>query len=236
MVRSANQAVALDRDVQHGTDAYRLEVFGLEGVAGPASLLAKMHRELLPTSPVIALGPRFLADFYYGLLPADELMFGAIAYVGEQPAGFIVATDDSTGFARAGALAHWWTLCRVLALSVIESPMRLFEMGRAVRLLRSRPRIDPTTKAAEILSLGVSPEFRTPAFVRSTGIRISLDLLQSVMDALRQKGAREVRAYVDADNRPAQLFYSTQGWELTGEAVGWAVPVVEFVFQVDKRS
>jgi ribosomal protein S18 acetylase RimI-like enzyme len=191
-----------------------------------------MHRQLLPTSPVIALGQRFLTDFYYRFLPAEGLVFGAVAYVNEQPVGFIVGTEDGTGFARAGALRHWAPLCGVLTLSLVESPGRVAEMGRAIRLIRSRPKTEGTAKVAEILSLGVSPEFRTPEYVRATGLRISLDLLDSVMNVLRARKARQVRAYVDVDNRAAQLFYSSQGWELTGNVAGWAVPVVEFVFQI----
>jgi ribosomal protein S18 acetylase RimI-like enzyme len=208
---------------------YRLETFGLDGVPGPAALLARLHQELLPTSPVIALGPRFLTDFYYELLPSDGLVFGAVAYVDGEPAGFIVATSDGLGFAGEGARRHWWSLGWTLAMSLAESPRRLVELWRAARLMRERPERKADDRVAEILSLGVLPKFRTLDFARTTGLRISLDLLNIVMASLRAQKATEVRAYVDADNRPAQMFYFAQGWKLTGEVPGWAVPVVEFV-------
>jgi hypothetical protein len=194
-------------------------------------VLARLHEELLPTSPVVEFGPRFLRDFYYRFLPEGNCIFGVVAYVDDEPAGFIVATDDGATFAQAGIRRHWVSLVLVMIRSVLESPRRLISIGRAVHLLRSR-RAEAADRSAEILSMGVLPTFLTPAFLRSSQLRISLDLIGSVMDVLSARGIGEVKVYVDSDNRAARLFYLSQGWQCTGDVTGWSVPVVEFVRRV----
>ncbi|NJO12551.1 MAG: hypothetical protein HC872_02790 [Gammaproteobacteria bacterium] len=85
-----------------GAVRYSLVPFGAASPA-PAADLAYLHAQLLPHSPVALLGPDFMQKFYYSALPRLGLIFGAVAYVDEAPAGFIVATADSSGFMRAPA-------------------------------------------------------------------------------------------------------------------------------------
>ncbi|MFN8708806.1 MAG: hypothetical protein ACK50J_19165, partial [Planctomyces sp.] len=49
--------------------------------AAPVNVLAELHSRILPTSPLVRLGHRFMEKFYYNVLPEGGLIFGAIAYV-----------------------------------------------------------------------------------------------------------------------------------------------------------
>src|SRR5437868_15493364 len=81
---------------------YCLLRFGADDVMTPAGDLARLHATLLPESPVSLLGRRFMENFYYRVLPREGLVFGAVAYVDRQPAGFVAAAHDRAGCLRSG--------------------------------------------------------------------------------------------------------------------------------------
>jgi ribosomal protein S18 acetylase RimI-like enzyme len=81
------------------------------------------------------------------------------------------------------------------------------------------------------LSFAVAPEFRERRFVARTRLRISQDLLNEAMRALREAGAAVSRAIVDADNLEARLFYLGNGWQPgAGRVPGWRKHTVEFLW------
>jgi ribosomal protein S18 acetylase RimI-like enzyme len=63
----------------------------------------------------------------------------------------------------------------------------------------------------EVLAIGVLPEYRTPGFVRRTGLRIGAALVAHVAAHLRRAGVERMRMVVEADNKPALLFYHQLG-------------------------
>jgi ribosomal protein S18 acetylase RimI-like enzyme len=210
---------------------YHLLSFGAD-VAAPARDLARLHAELLPESPVSRLGRRFMEDFYYRVLPREGLVFGAVAYVDGQPAGFIAVTHDRTGFMRTGFKRGWPRLLKVLGSSAVTAPMSMGAMWHAAGIARSRGRAEGDERAGEILSLGVLPAYREPAFVRRSGIRIATDLLDLAVDGLRAMGIQHIGAAVRADNTEAKLFYAGLGWSLDRPRVPGIPPVaVEFVWR-----
>jgi ribosomal protein S18 acetylase RimI-like enzyme len=198
--------------------------------APPVRDLARLHADLLPASPVVMLGFTFMERFYYTVLPRQGLMFGAVAYVDDQPAGFVAATHDSAGFMQAAVRHRWPYLAWVIALSVLTEPRSIGAVWRAGRVMAARGPAQHSEPAGEILSLGVLSAYRASGFIKESGFHISNDLMNGVMDQLRSRGVRVVRAVVGADNTPTKLFYCGLGWTLKRVGVpGWSHPTVEFV-------
>lgn len=214
------------------TDAYRLVPFGVDASAKVEDL-ARLHATLLTDSPIALLGQRFMERFYYKFLPREGLIFGAVAYVNNQPVGFVVATHDSSGFMRE-AMRRWWPhLLWVVGLSVLLAPKSIAAVWEAVRIMATRRRIEDSRADGEVLSLGVLSEYREPNFVRRSGRRIGNELLDYAVTQLRARGVRVIRAMVAADNTPTKLFYSGLGWTLSrSDTPKWRAHTAEFVWRV----
>ncbi len=209
--------------------AYRLQPFG---EARSAEHLANLHAELLGHSPVALLGPQFMEQFYYADLPRMNLIFGAIAYVEDVPAGFIVATADSSTFMQRALREKFFKVAWVMALSVLSNPRRMGAVWEALQIMRNLPAPDPGSSAGEILSFGVLPQFRSREFLVKTKLRISQDLLKTVMKEFASRGVPRARVIVDADNLEARLFYLGNGWQPgMGLVPGWRKKTVEFLWQ-----
>ena len=58
---------ATPSQVQSKVD-YKLVPFG-GGVAPDAKVVTALHMELLPKSPLVKMGERFMREFYYPVLP-----------------------------------------------------------------------------------------------------------------------------------------------------------------------
>ena len=130
-----------------------------------------------------------MEQFYYQRLPANGVVFGAVAYVEDRPAGFAAATANSAGFIRAAVARHRVELARVLVISLLESSDRMNAARHLLRFSGRRQQPRKADTAGEILSFGVLPDFLSPSFVAATRLRIALDLFDHVMTALRTKGA-----------------------------------------------
>jgi ribosomal protein S18 acetylase RimI-like enzyme len=197
-----------------------------------AEHLAYLHGELLGHSPVALLGPQFMEQFYYADLPRMNLIFGAVAYVEDVPAGFIVATVDSSTFMQRALREKFFKVAWVMTLSVGRNPRRLGAVWEALQIMRNLPAPDPGSAAGEILSFGVLPQFRSREFLAKTKLRISQDLLKTVMKEFASRGVPRARVIVDADNLEARLFYLGNGWQPgMGLVPGWRKKTVEFLWQ-----
>ncbi len=202
-----------------------------------ADAVAEMHVRMLPTSPVVLLGKRFLRDFYYTLLPAHGYIHVMIAYIGDQPAGFIAVTPDPNGFMGIALRRWWYRIGWILFVSVLAQPVkRLAALWEAFQIMTARKDVTPDPFTAEFLSLAVLPEFTNPKFVQESGLRVARELITQGVQVLADTGAKRVLAVVDADNLPARLMYFGLGWQLNRTSVpGWRTPSVEFVHEVKKN-
>jgi ribosomal protein S18 acetylase RimI-like enzyme len=210
--------------------AYELVFFDAQHPPAVRDLTA-LHQAILPTSPVALLGDRFMERFYYKHLPRQNYLFGAVAYIDRQPAGFIVATHDPEGFMGKALRRHWASLLWVLGCSILTAPrQRLAALWESWNILSHRTPTSPALAGAELLSFGVLPEYCSAQFSRQTGQKPSVDLLNAIVDRLSQEGTATIRAVVDADNTSAKLFYHAMGWQLEQTSPsGWKVPTVEFL-------
>ncbi len=190
--------------------------------------LARLHAELLGHSPVVGLGPRFVRDFYYKVLPRLDLIFGYVAYVDEEPAGFIVVTEDSDGFMGRAIRQHWFRAAGVLAMSVMGNPLRLRALWQVLQIMRGRTTRSSENPTAELLSFGVREPFRKSASVRKSGIKLGRELYSAAVSELLARDCNSVKALVDKENKATQLMYSALGWHVSNPDVeGWEVPQVE---------
>jgi len=219
--------------VEAKTGNYSLVEFS-KGTDIPVDALALLHQTLLEQSPIVLLGPSFIRDFYYGALAEEGLLFGAVAYVGNEPAGFIVATEDSTGFLRKGIRRQWRQLLLAVSRSILSSPRRIFSVIEALRIMQSRKAEPDSDTSSELLSFGVLPAFLVCTDEDGNRLSIGRDLLDSAMNSVRERGATRAIAIVDADNIAAQFFFKSEGWTLARSGVpGWRVPSVELVWEAE---
>ena len=188
--------------------------FGVDS-SSSARDLAALHAMLLPMSPLALLGKYFMEKFYYKDLPQQGLIFGAVAYIDDKPAGFIVATHDPAGFMWSGLCKRWYHLAWVLVTSILLKPQSIKTMRKAFQIMSERRVSKDDDRAdGEILSLGVLPAYLEPHFIRKTGLRVSADLMDDTLRELKSRGSRLIRALVQADNKPAKFFYMGLGWQL----------------------
>ena len=215
-------------------DTYRIQPFGI-GSSANARDLRRLHFELLPHSPVVLLGERFVETFYYPVLTGMDLLFGAIAYLDDRPVGFIAATDDAAGFMGRAVFRHPFSLVWTMMISLISDPRRLAALYEAWQIMRGRTESGPDEKIAELLSFGVLPEYRKAKFVRSTGVKVGQDLFDIAMSQLRERSVDTVAALVDQDNKEVAMTYRARGWHVHDPDVkGWRTPQIEF--RADLRS
>ena len=214
---------------------YRLREFGVPGAKpAPAAELAALHAELLDHSPLVLMGPEFVEQFYYSVLPAENLIHGVVAYVDDRPAGFIVATGDPDGFMSKATKRHSLRIAWIMLKSVLRSPRRLAAI-REARAVQKNVQVEAYgPEMGEMLSFGVLPQYRSRSFVRQTTIQVGADLLAGALRQLAATGKKRARAIVDKDNLEAQLFYRFHGWRLgLADVKGWRVPTMEFLFDID---
>lgn len=215
------------------------EVRPFDGRSAPsADDLAALHAALLGSSPVALLGPRFMKELYYSELPRMGLIFGAVAYIDREPAGFIVATADAFGFMAHALRRKFLKLARIMLVSVLEDRKRLGAIWEAVQIMRGQPRGgQAASPVGEILSFGVLPQFRSREFAMRSRLRVGQDLLNSVMTQFGSRGVSSIRAIVDADNLEARLFYLANGWTPGMSRVsGWRAETVELLWGASESA
>lgn len=179
---------------------------------------ARLHRDLLPGSPIARLGRRFMERFYYRTLVSDGLVQGYLYYVENQAAGFVAQTRQPSRFMAEGLRRHWPALCGILFLDVLSDPRRVAVILWTLRHMMGQRSAPAGAAEGEILSFGVLPEYRAPAFVRRSGHRIAGTLFDAALEALQAQGVHRVRAVVETSNREALMFYHARGCQIRPES------------------
>jgi ribosomal protein S18 acetylase RimI-like enzyme len=171
---------------------------------------ARLHRELFAQVGLIAqLSERLLARFAYTTLVRDGLMKATVALVDNQPAGLATYTTDSKAVHQAVTNKYLGRVVREALVSLLLEPRMLLGVPGAIRHLfeRRHERIDGGAPVAEVLAIGVLPPYRSPEFIRRTGVRIADQLLARSLTHFRHAGVREARGVVLANNLPALAFF-----------------------------
>jgi ribosomal protein S18 acetylase RimI-like enzyme len=184
---------------------------------------------------IAQLGERLLRRFCYTVLVRDGLMKATIFEVNGAPAGLAAYTTDSKALHAAAMGRYAGLVARETLMSLVLDPRIALGFPGAARLLfeRRQERIEGGAPVAEMLALGVLPDYRSPEFVRSTGLRIGDRLLAHALAYFKQAGFREARGVVLAENKPALMFFRMRAARIVpyGNA---AKPSFEVWFDVNK--
>ena len=198
----------------------QLEPFGRR-LPTPSHELARLHIGLFDQSPATLLGPHFLEDFYYGVLPEAGLLYGCVARQEDRAVGLVVVTPDANGFLTEAVKRHWGKLAKVM-LRHPPNPKRVYE---ALQVTGDRHG-QRGEALGEILSLGVlNPDAGGPVSSKVRR-RLARELVETGVELLADL---PVVALVDETNVAARLLYNDLGWQDTERLTkGWAVPQIVF--------
>ena len=187
--------------------------------AHDVAAVAMLHRELLPGSPVAALGDAFMRRFYYGRLVEDGLIGCHLAANDDDSAGFLSWTLEPE-LGSAIIRRHPIPFALAIARALITSPARVGVLLKLARFSRMRAPSTVNTselpaastaaastaavapRTGELLSLAVRAAFRTREYRRVTNRKHSVELLQAGVAALHAGGVERFGAYVEHDNVP----------------------------------
>ncbi len=192
----------------------------------------ELHMDLLGFGPMAQFGDRVIRDTIYVSALQDGLLEVAVAEVDDRPAGFIAYTLKPHDFHSLLIRNHLLKAVWVMALALITNPARLRHIPRALKVIFSRDELPSSAQdiKTEVVCFGVRPEYLTPAFVKETGLRVGMRLLDHAFDYFRRHGFNRTRMIVDADNTRALLFYQSLGAELTACVFG-GIP--SYIVEID---
>jgi GNAT superfamily N-acetyltransferase len=161
-----------------------------------------LQRQLLPSSAVTQLGPRFLARFYRVALVYDGCEAIVACDANHQVVGAALATGDHTQF-------HSYVTPRVFAWLLGAMSVR---WGLAVRFLRSLGERQPRQAVpAELLLLFVDQTHQ--------GRGCGTQLLGAIEDAFSRQGIVEYRVSVRSEITDALAFYARRGFRHEEELI-----------------
>lgn len=195
-----------------------------------------LHMELLSTwGPMTALGERFVREACYGVNMHDDLLLVDLLKIDDFPAGFVAYTAQSYSFHRNSLRAHWLRVVYELMLALLSRPVRIIGMFRALGVVASRRSEQDSKSGAmgEIVCIGVSPQYLSSKFVRTTGIRASELLINHAAQFMYKSGAQAMRMLVDKPNKAALFLYHKLGARFS-EFNQAGKPMVEVVFDLEQ--
>ncbi len=180
-------------------------------------IITALHMELLPFGPMAQFGEKFICEICYAAPLRAGLVHLAIAEVDGQPAGFVGYSDDGELFHSTLIRNHFLKAGWLVGLSLLQQPRRLLRLPRALRVVRSRTEMPEAFSAiqGELIVIGARADYLKPAFVRRTGLRVSVLMLEHAFDHYRQRGVKQVRVVTDADNRAVLFLYQSLGASFT---------------------
>lgn len=204
---------------------------------------ASLHARLLPISAISELGEFFMKDFYYKILPEEDLLFGYVAYVDGAPAGFLAASDDPHGFLGIALRRRPFRLAWSAALSVAQDPARMRGVWKALQRKSGRERAAAAAGGtaaavkscveAELISGGVLADFQRPSTVRRVG-SVWAQLIDAVLSQCEARQCGAVRARVSIHNPAATRYYLRNGWLRAEEnKLGQGGEIQEFVKRLE---
>jgi ribosomal protein S18 acetylase RimI-like enzyme len=217
----------VDLDRYELTDANPEEPDDVEAISG-------LHHRLLQWG-LGGLGIEFLRKIVYSLLLRDGLVRAALFRVDGNPVGFVTYTTNAISFHRTALKRYLVQVAFVLAYSIMRTPGILLNLIKALRIVLSRRSETLILKdpLAEILAIGVLPEYGSKTSVEHIGLHVPTELVRHAARYFHRMGFCKIRLIVDRFNMPAILFYSFLGGRF--ERYRWGRdPMYEVWFDVSK--
>jgi len=172
-----------------------------------------LHLELLGFGPLASFGPRTVLEFGYRLPMKSGHLQLAVYEAAGTIGGFIAITTNPDALYRQSVLRHLPRLAALMVGSLLESPRRLRDVARALRIWLARTPAPEGGMAGlgEVAAIAVRPEYADIQFVRRHRFRVSEALLDHAIETLRSQGFARMRGLLDADNPAPQLLYGRRG-------------------------
>jgi glycosyltransferase involved in cell wall biosynthesis/ribosomal protein S18 acetylase RimI-like enzyme len=167
-----------------------------------AAALARIHREALPGAFLPALGDRFLRRLYRALA-ADRRAVALVAENGSGVIGFATGVPSVRTFYRRFVLRHGLPAALSAAPRLLRRDVR-----RRAGETAAYPNGNGSLPQAELLSIAVEPGW--------AGRGIGRRLARGIVTGLAERGAREGRVVVGAENGPANRLYASVGFRPAG--------------------
>lgn len=175
--------------------------------------IAEIYARELPSSPLVFLGKDFLERFYYRYLIQRPDTAAFVYLIDNQVAGFVIGVNQANTFFNRLIKDHIGALIKILFFSIYKRPLLLFHVLGSCRFILAKPAGYQTeAKDAEIVTLAVRPEFRSPEFFKERGIKIAKALVETALAQLKRSGAKRVKAFIEQSNVMAQIFYRNLGF------------------------
>jgi hypothetical protein len=179
---------------------------------------SQLHSELLPQSIPARFGDYFMTHFYFTeLVELDLITCDLFAHEGKY-VGFIVYTQYPDSFMREGIRRRFIPLCLALARSIASNPGRIravFELFRKSGGIASKR----SDRAGYWLTFGVLAPFRRLK-IDERGTRISIALVNAMLDVFRAAGFARVDGAVGRTNKTAIFFYHACGFAIRDPGSG----------------
>lgn len=130
--------------------------------------------------------------------------------------GFVAYSSNTSGVFQRALKQNFWEFIRILSLSILRRPHRLLLAMRLAVSIIARRHGPGENVQAELISLGVLPEFRRSSeFYRQNSVSISLEIVRHSVDALRVRGVRQVKVFTKQmkDDPAINAFWGKVGFE-----------------------
>lgn len=180
--------------------------------AADVKAVADLHREFLGDSPIVGLGERFVRCFFYSKLVEDGSVVVTICRHQGRIVGYISYTPDPKGFMSRGIRRHFFYLCWLMTVSVLERPALWKGVISALRVVRERgsQASEPEPGLGEVISLVTLPEFQkhVPEGGKS---RLTVRLFEEMLAHFRGIGYERVHLLVLPHNRASNILCSIMG-------------------------
>ncbi|MCM8776636.1 MAG: GNAT family N-acetyltransferase, partial [Candidatus Omnitrophica bacterium] len=179
-----------------------------------------------------AIGIAFRETIFYPLADKDPGTFVWIDVTATgELAGYVVGTKDVRHLYKqlkwANPLLLGWFLLR----SIFKKPLLL------KHYLASKKSLERGYLAgdvhAELISLGVLPEYRTPEFESRYGVHIAQALFDKAKETFRDWGISAFKIMTVQTNEAAKKFYEKQGCRLIGTAEPFQTPC--FIYLCEQK-
>ncbi len=186
----------------------------LEMTSAHVRAVAELHQRVLPADLLSRLGAAFMERYLYRRVIASPSALGYVYMYDQQVVGYITGTINSQAFYSL----NWReqiTLPLFMLLSLARRPALAAEVKEALEFSRLKGTL--TSIKSEIASVGVLPDYRSPAFFKATQLNISAELHRHILRELRVRNAQEVFGIFRAENTLAILTYQNLGFTLRQE-------------------
>jgi hypothetical protein len=176
------------------------------------AILLDIQKATLPDTMAARLGERFNALYFRSVLE-ERHCFTDGYFVDGRLVGFLAYSATASAMLRAVVQRHRLGFAMATLIGLLRSPATLGAVLRiAMSILARRP--EPGSEIeAEMLSLGVRPEFRGRRDVDGRIVRVAHELVQHAFGVLRASGASRVKAFVKLEEiEPvARAFWTREG-------------------------